>query len=70
MQEFGLTPIMWQLVDLARWLDRRIRVITVVHSPRATPNLEEQGLLRAISEFSERLVVMSWYVPSYVKCTP
>ncbi|CAL8465900.1 g5436 [Coccomyxa elongata] len=60
-QEFGLTPVMWQLADVARWLDSRIHVLTVVHSPRATPNLEEQGLLRAMSEVSERLIVMNWY---------
>ena len=60
-QEFGLTPIMWQLADLARWLDPRVNVITVVHSPRATPNLEERGLLRTMAQHSHRLVVMTWY---------
>ena len=51
---------MWQLADVARWLDPRVHIFTVVHSPRATPNLEERGLLRALSEVSERLIVMSW----------
>ena len=51
---------MWQLVDLARWLDPIINVFTVVHSPRATPNLEERGLVRAMSGVSRRLIVMSW----------
>lgn len=59
-QEFSLTPIMWQMVDVARWLDPRVHVFTVVHSPRARPNLEERGLLRALSEVSDRLIVMSW----------
>lgn len=61
LQEFGLTPIMWQLADLARWLDPAVRVLTVVHSPRGTPNLEERGLLRAMAQHSEKLVVMTWY---------
>lgn len=61
LQEFGVTPIMWQLADLARWLDPRISVLTVVHSPRAAPTLQERGLLREMSRHSERLVVMTWF---------
>lgn len=67
MQEFGLTPVMWQIVDLARWLDPRIRILTVVHSPRAMPNLEERGIVRAMSEMSDRLIVMSWCVNRFPK---
>jgi hypothetical protein len=52
---------MWQLADLARWLDPRVRVLTVVHSPRGSPSLEERGLLRAMAQHSERLIVMTWY---------
>ncbi len=62
LQEFGLTPVMWQIVDLARWLDPRIHILTVVHSPRATPNLEERGVVRALSEMSDSLIVMTWYI--------
>ena len=61
MQEFGVTPIMWQLADLARWLDPRITILTVVHSPRATPNLEELGLLRQMARHSKQLIVMTWF---------
>ena len=60
MQEFGLTPIMWQLVDLARWLDPAVKVHTVVHNPKAAPSMEERGVIRALSEVSERLIVMTW----------
>jgi hypothetical protein len=45
-QEFGLTPIMWQMVDLLRWIEARTRVYSVIHTPRAYPSLEEVGLLR------------------------
>lgn len=55
---------MWQIVDLARWLDPRIHILTVVHSPRAVPNLEERGVVRAMSEMSDCLIVMSWCVNS------
>jgi hypothetical protein len=60
LQEFGITPIMWQLADLTRWLDPTIRKIAVLHSPFATPNLEERGLVRSLSENTDRLIVMSW----------
>ena len=60
MQEFGLTPIMWQLIDLARWLDPLIQVYTVVHNPKAAPSIEERGLIRALSQVSQRLIVMTW----------
>lgn len=59
-QEFGLMPIMWQLADLARWLDPVIKVYTVVHNPKAAPNIEERGILRAMSQFSHGMVVMTW----------
>ena len=60
VQEFGLTPIMWQLADLARWLDPLIQVFTVIHNPKAAPNIEERGLIRALSQVSQRLIVMTW----------
>lgn len=60
-QEFGLTPIMWQLVDLVRWLDDGIKVLTVIHTPRAYPNLEETGVIRQLASLSDYLVVMSWH---------
>ena len=44
-QEYGLTPTMWQLADLARWLPS-VALYTVVHSPRSHPNVEELGLVR------------------------
>ena len=56
-----MTPIMWQLADLARWLDPRIIVLAVVHSPRATPSLQERGLLREMAQHSRRLIVMTWF---------
>jgi hypothetical protein len=45
-QEYGLTPTMWQLADLARWLPTSVSLVTVVHSPRSHPNIEELGLIR------------------------
>ena len=59
-QEFGLMPIMWQLADLARWLDPVIKVYTVVHNPKAAPNVEERGILRAMSQVSRGMIVMTW----------
>ena len=59
-QDFGLTPVMWQLADLARWLDPVIKMYTVVHNPRATPNVEERGVMRALSQVSDRMIVMTW----------
>ena len=53
-------PIMWQLADLARWLDPVINVYTVVHNPRASPNNEERGILRAMSQVSRGMIVMTW----------
>ena len=60
LQEFGLTPTMWQLADLARWLDPAIKVHTVVHNPKAAPRVEERGIIRALSQVSERVIVMTW----------
>ncbi|KAK9820039.1 hypothetical protein WJX72_005392 [[Myrmecia] bisecta] len=60
-QEFGLTPIMWQLAHLVGWLDPRLLVYTVVHTPRAYPNTEERGLLRQFARHSEYLVALSWH---------
>jgi hypothetical protein len=45
-QEYGLTPTMWQLADLARWLPASISLVTVVHSPHSHPNIEELGVIR------------------------
>ena len=56
-------PIMWQLADLARWLDPVIKVYTVVHNPKAAPNTEERGIIRALSQVSHGMVVMTWYLP-------
>ena len=53
-------PIMWQLADLARWLDPLIKVYTVVHNPKAAPNIEERGILRAMSQVSRGMIVMTW----------
>ena len=60
VQEFGLTPVMWQLADLAHWLDPLIQVYTVVHNPKAGPSTEERGLIRALSQVSQRMIVMTW----------
>ena len=60
MQDFGLTPVMWQLADLARWLDPAIQVYTVAHNPRAAPNAEERGVMRALSQVSDRVIAMTW----------
>ena len=60
LQEFGLTPIMWQLADLARWLDPAVEVHTVVHNPRALPDVEERGIIRGLSQISKRMIVMTW----------
>ncbi len=51
---------MWQLADLARWLDPLIQVFTVVHNPKAAPSIEERGLIRALSQVSQRMIVMTW----------
>ena len=59
-QDFNLTPVMWQLADLARWLDPAIKVYTVVHNPRAAPNVEERGVMQALSQVSDRMIVMTW----------
>jgi glycosyltransferase involved in cell wall biosynthesis len=60
-QEYGLTSIQWQLNDIARWLAPFVHVITVVHTPRAYPNIEETGLVRQLADNSKYLVVMSWH---------
>ena len=51
---------MWQLADLARWLDPVIEVHTVVHNPRAAPGIEERGIIRALSQVSHSMIVMTW----------
>ena len=51
---------MWQLADLARWLDPVVKVHTVVHNPSAAPSVEERGVIRALSQVSERMIVMTW----------
>lgn len=60
-QEYGLTPTMWQLADLVRWMQPSIPVYTVVHSPRSHPTVEELGLIRRLASLSKFLVVMSWH---------
>ena len=55
-----MTPVMWQLADLARWLDPAVKVYTVVHNPRAVPSVQERGIIRALSQDSEQMIVMTW----------
>ncbi|KAK9820019.1 hypothetical protein WJX72_005207 [[Myrmecia] bisecta] len=60
-QEFSLTPLMWQLADLARWINPQVAVYTVIHTPRAYPNVEERGIVRQFAKYSKYLIVMSWH---------
>ena len=60
-QEFGISPVQWQILDLARWISPGIQLTTIVHTPRAYPNLEERDLIRQLGEFSQHMVFMSWY---------
>lgn len=60
-QEFGITWCMWQLFDLARWIYDKVTVITVVHSPKAYPTIEEKDLVFHMSRYSHKMVVMTWY---------
>ena len=59
--EFGLTPIMWQQVDLLRWISPEISVVMVYHTPRAYPNEEERAFIRQLSRYSQSVVGMSHY---------
>ena len=60
-QEYSLTPLMWQLADLARWVNPRVTKFTVVHTPRAYPSVEERGIIRQLARYSKYLIVMSWH---------
>ena len=60
-QEFGISPIQWQLLDLARWVSPSIKITTVVHTPKAYPNIEEVELIRQFGNISRNLVFMSWH---------